>query len=159
MTRSVAFRSACALGLGLSMALLATSALAEGAIPYRTESVLTGERLVRMGLGLGVSAALVWGVLYGLRRFVPSMTEATGSSGRIEVVETHALSPSQALLLVRVEGRSLLLSRSRDGFSTLADLGDAASSDDVETAVEDARPAPPRATLTSLFPRTGTDRG
>lgn len=76
-------------------------------------------------LRLGVVLALLYGSMFALRSYLGRQGGRALPGRRIEVVEKQRLGAQQALYLVAVEGRMLLLGSTPANICTLADLGEA----------------------------------
>ena len=92
----------------------ATSTAARGAaegaasgIPFRRESV-PGFDAGRWAAGVGLALAVAGGMLWWLRRRLPGAA-AGPHARRLKVVESLRVSPRTTLLLVELDGRTLLL--------------------------------------------------
>lgn len=75
-------------------------------------------------LKLAAALVLVVGVLLGLQWYLKRFRGGAVSrgNGEMEIVARRGLSPKHQLLLVRVEGRRLLIGMGPEGLSTLADF-------------------------------------
>lgn len=94
-----------------------------------------GWLLGRMALALGIVFGLMWLVLWAAKRYLP---QATGKSARganmIEILATRAIGQRRSLMLVRAQGKTLLLGVTPQAISTLAEL----ESEDELTSWQDA---------------------
>lgn len=81
---------------------------ASDAIPFRRESAPPGFDGGRWAAGVLAAAAVGAGALWWMRRRLPGAV--AGPQGRrMRVVETLRISPRSTLLLVEVDGRTLLI--------------------------------------------------
>ena len=94
------------------------------AIPFRKDDDIGGMAL-NVGLGLAVAIGAGVAALYLLRRYLAGIQKAPGR--RLRVIETVRLGPRSALILVEVDGRSLLIGQQGDALSVLDNPPPAAS--------------------------------
>lgn len=80
--------------------------------------------LGRMGLALGIVFGLMWLVMWAARRYMPQVTQSR-RGGAIEVLGSRSIGARRSLMLVRAQGRTLLLGVTPQSIQTLAELDDA----------------------------------
>ena len=102
-------------------------------IPFRKDDDV-GALMLNVGLGLAVAIGVGVGALYVLRRHLAGVQKAPGR--RLRVLETVRLGPKTALVLVEVDGRSLLIGQQADTLTVLSPAAAAAAVS--QTAAHDA---------------------
>lgn len=85
-------------------------------IPYRKDDDI-GALALNVGLGLLVALGVGVGVLYALRRYLAGVQKAPGR--RLRVLETVRLGPKSALVLVEVDGSTLLIGQQGESLAVL----------------------------------------
>lgn len=85
------------------------------------DPLASGGLLVDVILKLGLVIALIYGSLYALRRW-PGGALGARPARRLAVLETSRLSPRQAIHLLRVGERTLLVGATDQAVTLLADL-------------------------------------
>jgi len=84
-------------------------------IPFRREADVDSGTALRVALALGLVIALGIGGVYALKRFLPgSLGAATGTTGRINVLEVRRVTPRLTLYLVEIDGEKFALVQSGD---------------------------------------------
>lgn len=112
--------------------LVGYSVSADESVGARTEQKIPYKRTdesTAAGLALRIAGALVVtilvgiGVVYAMKRFLPTIYRPTASGdARIHVVEVRRLTAKTTLFLVHVDGTPLLLAQSGEGVSLLHQL-------------------------------------
>lgn len=77
--------------------------------------------LGRMAMSLGVVFGLMWAALWAAKRYLPQGTK-NPRGGMIEVLSTRPLGQRRSLMLVRTQGKTLLLGVTPGAIQTLAEL-------------------------------------
>lgn len=95
---------------------------------------------VKMLLSLGAVLALMFGLVYLLRRFVLIGGAAPGQAVAIEVLGRKALQPKRSVVVLNVAGRVLVVGMSEQGMQLLTELPDAVAA---PMTGQDAAPAAP----------------
>lgn len=104
-----------------------------------------GHWTVRTAAGLGVLAAMLWGLKWSAKRLGAGLGLAAqlGPAGRapqglLEVLGRYPVSRGHSLVLLKLDRRVLLLGQSPSGFTTLSELTDAEDVASVLTKAADA---------------------
>lgn len=102
---------------------------AEKRIPFKgSEGSETGVSVLRVVLGFGVVAAVGFGAILAMRRFLPlSYAGKPAATRNIELVEVRRLTPKLTLFLIQVEGERVLLAQSGDVVTRIHPLQPAGS--------------------------------
>lgn len=100
---------------------------------------------VKMILSLGAVLALMFGLVYVLKRFVMPGGQLPGQGIGIEVLGRKALQPKKSVVVLKVADRVVVVGMSEQGMQTLTEF----SADEIEASV-DVRPAQPMPTGTTL---------
>jgi flagellar protein FliO/FliZ len=77
--------------------------------------------LARMAASLGVVFGLMWAVLWAAKKYLPQTAKGT-RGGLIEVLATRPIGQRRSLMLVRTQGKTLLLGVTPSSIQTLAEL-------------------------------------
>jgi flagellar biosynthetic protein FliO len=132
-----------ATGLGALLALgLGALLVISGGAPGPAGEIGTADLAVRLLTNLGIVLGLAYLSLWAYRR-------ATGGAGatrvrRLAVLESQRLSPRQAVHLIRVGERVLLVGATDGGLSTLADVS-------ADVPVAEPSGSRPAVTASALF--------
>lgn len=114
------------------VAALSAQADEKGGAPeskLRDDGPSLGALAARMAVALGVVFALMTGVLWVARRYMPQVAKSGRLVGSgIEVLSTRSLGQRRSLILVRARDKTLLLGVTPQTISTLAELGEEGAS-------------------------------
>lgn len=103
----------------------------EQRIPFKKSDDTIGGMLGRVVGSLVVVAILGVGVVYLLKRYLPSLYHPTfAGASRINVLEIRRLTPKTTLFLIEVDGAHLLLGQHGDRITTLYERPNAAAMSD-----------------------------
>lgn len=92
----------------------------EPKIPFKRSEESTAGVALRILGGLVVTVLIGIGVVYGMKRFLPTMYRPMAPGDfRIQILEARRLTPKTTLFLVELSGTRLLLAQSGDGITTL----------------------------------------
>jgi flagellar biosynthetic protein FliO len=106
-----------------------------------------GGMLARLGLALGVVFALMAGGLWAVKKFFPKSGLAT-RGGAIEILATRPLGQRRSLVLVRAQGKTVLLGVAPQQINMLTEIeaeADWAATEAAATAAAAAELTTPRA--------------
>lgn len=106
----------------------------EQRIPFKKSDDAIGGVLGRVVGSLVIVALVGVGVVYLLKRYLPSLYHPTfAGASRIKVVEIRRLTPKTTLFLIEIDGAHLLLGQHGDRIATLYERPNtAAMSDDAK---------------------------
>ena len=88
-------------------------------IPFKKDSVVSGNTLARASMVLLFGVILAIAAAYGVRRFVYGNSPVPNTSRRIRILETKRLSAKTLLFLIEVDGNEFLLSQVGDSLVVL----------------------------------------
>lgn len=91
----------------------------------------------KMMLSLGAVLALMFGLVYVLKRFVLPGTASAQQPVTIEVLGRKALQPKKSVVILKIADRVLVVGLSEQGMQTLTEL----SSDELQQSVPVTGPA------------------
>lgn len=122
------------LGLGGEAAAEPAVVAAEQKIPYKRADESSAGIALRVAGALVITILAGIGVVYGMKRLLPSIYRPMVAGGtRIQVLEVRRLTAKTILFLVEVDGTRLLLAQSGEGMSLLQQVsgrGGGAAHDD-----------------------------
>jgi flagellar protein FliO/FliZ len=95
---------------------------------------------VKMILSLGAVLALMFGLMFVLKRYVMPGTQAPGQKMDIEVLARKALQPKKSVVVLKIADRVVVVGLSDQGMQTLTEFG-ADECEQADRAIPDAAPA------------------
>lgn len=101
-------------------------------IPYKAEGTPLEEHGSRVGIGLLIFLAISGGVLYGIRKKIPSLAERADGDAHLKIIKRTHLNPRATLYVVEFDQRTLLIGQSGDHLVCLDKFSPAESQDNTD---------------------------